>query len=160
MPEGLSSSLADRLALGLLLLNISSGNSESLAAYGCIIRLWKRHFNLQNSCDSESAYGCNLGDRNIYILHLSCRTSDLQFSLIVQTQALSFKRVCNKKHKGIICNMTFSSNSSKSTRPTGRVLWKELLILFRFHSELRGDEWNFCPLCIIRLWKRHLSRDM
>ena len=28
------------------------------------------------------------GDKNISILHLSCRTSDLQFSLILQTHAL------------------------------------------------------------------------
>ena len=28
------------------------------------------------------------GDKNILILHLSCRTSDLQFSLALQTQAL------------------------------------------------------------------------
>ena len=44
---------------------------------------------------------------------------------------LSFKSVCNKDHKGVICNMTSSSYSSKSTRPTGRVLWEELLILFQ-----------------------------
>ena len=37
---------------------------------------------------------------------------------------LSFKTVCNKEHKGVICNMTSSSNSSQSTRPTGRVLWE------------------------------------
>ena len=46
---------------------------------------------------------------------------------------LSLKRVCNKEHKGVICNMTSSSNSSQSTRPVGKVLWKELLILSRFH---------------------------
>ena len=34
---------------------------------------------------------------------------------------LSFKSVCNKEHKGVICNST-SSFSSQSTRPTGRVL--------------------------------------
>ena len=28
------------------------------------------------------------GDKNISILHLSCRTSDLQFSLVLQTHAL------------------------------------------------------------------------
>ena len=28
------------------------------------------------------------GDNNISILHLSCRTSDLQFSLVLQTRAL------------------------------------------------------------------------
>ena len=38
---------------------------------------------------------------------------------------LSFKSVCNKEHKGVICNMTPSSNSSQSTRPTGRVLGKD-----------------------------------
>ena len=39
------------------------------------------------------------GDKNISILHLSCRTSDLQFS---QHTHLSFKSVCNKEHKGAI----------------------------------------------------------
>ena len=47
---------------------------------------------------------------------------------------LSFKSVCNKEHKGVICNMTSSSNSSKSTRPVGQVLLEELLVLSRFHS--------------------------
>ena len=42
--------------------------------------------------------------------------------------------------------MTFSINSSQSTHPTGQVLWEELLVLSRFHSLLRADEWNFCPL--------------
>ena len=41
-----------------------------------------------------------------------------------------------------MCSMTSLSNSSQSTRPTGRVLWEELLILSRFH------EWNFCPLLL------------
>ena len=31
------------------------------------------------------------------------------------------------------------SNSSQSTRPIGRVLWEELLVLSRFHSLLRVD---------------------
>ena len=46
---------------------------------------------------------------------------------------MSFKSLCNKEHKGVICNMTSSSNSSQSTRPVGRVLWEELLFLSRFH---------------------------
>ena len=46
---------------------------------------------------------------------------------------LSFKSICNKEHKGLICNMTPSSNSSQSTRPVGRVLCEELLVLSRFH---------------------------
>ena len=41
---------------------------------------------------------------------------------------------CNKEHKGVICNMTPWSNSSQSTRPAGRMLWEEILILSRFHS--------------------------
>ena len=40
---------------------------------------------------------------------------------------LSFKSVCNKEHKGVICNMTSLSNSSQSIRPIGRVLWEEYL---------------------------------
>ena len=47
---------------------------------------------------------------------------------------LSFKSVCNKEHKGVICYMTSSSYSFQSTCPTGRVLWEELLVLSRFHS--------------------------
>ena len=35
---------------------------------------------------------------------------------------LSFKGVCNKEHKRVICNTTSSSNSFQSTRPVGRVL--------------------------------------
>ena len=46
---------------------------------------------------------------------------------------LSFKSICNKEHKGVLCNMT-SSNSSQSTRPIGRVLWEESLVLSRFYS--------------------------
>ena len=49
---------------------------------------------------------------------------------------LPFKSVCNKEveHMGVICNyMTSLSYSSQSTRPTGRVLWEELLVLSRFH---------------------------
>ena len=45
--------------------------------------------------------------QNISILHLFCRMSDLQFSLVLQTQYLSFQRVYNKEHKGVICNMTY-----------------------------------------------------
>ena len=47
---------------------------------------------------------------------------------------LSFKSVRNKEHKQVICNMTSSSYPSQSTRPTGRVLWEELLVLSRFYS--------------------------
>ena len=68
------------------------------------------------------------------------------FQLSCKRMRLSCKSVCNKEHKGIICNMTSLSNSTQSTRPIGRVIWEELLILSRFHWLLRRDEWNFCPL--------------
>ena len=41
--------------------------------------------------------------RVTYNFHLSCKHVHL-----------SFKSVCNKEHKGIICNLTSSSNSSKA----------------------------------------------
>ena len=56
------------------------------------------------------------GDKNISILHL--------FSLVLQHMHLSIKSVCNKEHKGVIVNTTFSSNSSQSTRPTGQVSYR------------------------------------
>ena len=34
----------------------------------------------------------NSGDKNISILHSPCRTSDLQFSLVLQTHALVLKK--------------------------------------------------------------------
>ena len=58
--------------------------------------------------------------RMTYNFHSSCKHMHL-----------SFKSVCNK---GVICNMTSSSNYFQSTHPTGRVLWEELLVLSRFHS--------------------------
>ena len=62
--------------------------------------------------------------RVTYNFHLSCK----------RIMHLSFESICNKEHKGVICKMTSSSNSSQSTRPAGRVLWEELLVLSRFHS--------------------------
>ena len=52
---------------------------------------------------------------------------------------LSFKSICNKEPKGVICNMTSWSNFSQSTCPTGGVLWEELLVLPIFHSYLQGE---------------------
>ena len=43
-----------------------------------------------------------------YNFHLSCKHMQL-----------SYKSVCSKEHKGLICNMTSSSDSSQSTDPTG-----------------------------------------
>ena len=51
------------------------------------------------------------GDKNISILHWSCKLMHL-----------SLKSIYNKEHKGVICNMTSSSNFFQSTNTTGRVL--------------------------------------
>ena len=45
------------------------------------------------------------GGKNISILHLSCRTSDLQFDVCFKHMYLSFKSVYNKEHKEV--NMTY-----------------------------------------------------
>ena len=65
---------------------------------------------------------------------------------------LTFKSICNKEYKGVICNMTSLSNSSQITRPTGRVLWEALLNYSSFLDFTRNYErtsWIFVP-CIIR----------
>ena len=42
----------------------------------------------------------------------------IQFSLVLQTHALmSLRSVCNKVHKGVICNTTASNYCSQSSRP-------------------------------------------
>ena len=43
-----------------------------------------------------------------YNFHLSCKHMHM-----------SFKNICNKEDKGVLCYMTFLSNSSQSTRSTG-----------------------------------------
>ena len=50
------------------------------------------------------------GDKNISILHSSCKDNVMH---------LSFKSVCNKEHKGVICNMTSLSYSYQRTHNTG-----------------------------------------
>ena len=52
---------------------------------------------------------------------------------------LSFKSICNKEHKEIICYMTPSSNSSQSACPIGRVFWKNYLSFLDF---TRNYEWR------------------
>ena len=37
-----------------------------------------------------------------------------------------------------------------STRPVGRALWETSLVLSKIHSSIRADEWNFCPLNLLR----------
>ena len=53
-----------------------------------------------------------------YNFHSYCKHMDL-----------SFKSVCNKEHKGVICNMTSSSSSFQSTRPVGRITCPFLISL-------------------------------
>ena len=71
--------------------------------------------------------------RVTYNFHSSCKHMHL-----------SFTRVCNKEHKGFICNMTLS-NSSQSTRPTGRVLWKNYLSFLDFTGNYEQMSGIFVP---------------
>ena len=58
---------------------------------------------------------------------------------------LSFISICNKEHKGVICNMTSSSNSSQSTRPTGRVLGKNYSSFLDFTRNYERTSGIFVP---------------
>ena len=58
---------------------------------------------------------------------------------------LSFKSICNKEHKWVICNMTSSSNSSQSTRPTGRVLGKNCSSFLDFTRNYERTSGIFVP---------------
>ena len=73
-----------------------------------------------------------------FILKLKIKHNDwllaLHFEFETVFKFYNLTSVCDKEHKGVICNMTSTCNSSQSTRPTGRVLWEELLVLSRFHS--------------------------
>ena len=58
---------------------------------------------------------------------------------------LSFKSVCNKEHKGVKCYMISSSNSSKSTRPIGRVLWENYSSFLDFTRNYERASGIFVP---------------
>ena len=59
------------------------------------------------------------GNKNISILDLSGQVT-YNFHLSCKHMHLSFKSVCNKEHKGVICNKISWSTSLQSTHPTGR----------------------------------------
>ena len=72
--------------------------------------------------------------RVTYSFHSSCKHVHL-----------SFKSVCNKEHKGVIWNLTSSSNSSQSTRPTWRVLGKNYLSFLDFTRNYERTSGIFVP---------------
>ena len=49
--------------------------------------------------------------------YLQQTTSADIFRCLFLLGALRFKSICNKEHTRVMCNITFSSNSSQSTRP-------------------------------------------
>ena len=76
--------------------------------------------------------------RLTYNFHSSCKHMHM-----------SFKSVCNKEQKGVICNMTSSSNSSQSTRPVGQVLGKNYLSFLDFTCNYKRTSgicvpWHTC----------------
>ena len=66
--------------------------------------------------------------------YFTCPAATYNFHSSCKHMHLSFKIVCNKEHKGVMCNMTPLSNSAQTTRPSGRLLREELLVLSRVHS--------------------------
>ena len=90
--------------------------------------------------------------RVTYNFHSSCKHMHL-----------SFKSVCNKEHKGVICNMTSSSNSSQSTHPTGRVLGKNYSSFLDFTRNYERTSgiyvpWVF-PVCYSDTYSVNSSPD-
>ena len=57
----------------------------------------------------------------------------------------------NKEHKGAICNMTSSSNSSQSTRPLGQVLWENYLSCLDFTRNYELMSGIFVPFTVTML---------
>ena len=66
----------------------------------------------------------------------SGKCQGILFCQVCMNPACPLKEYAIKNISELYVNMTPSSNSSQSTRPTGRgrVLWEELLVLSRFHS--------------------------
>ena len=62
---------------------------------------------------------------------------------------MSFKSVCNKELKGVICNTTSLNNSSQSTCPVGRVLGEELLVFLDFTRNYEQTSGIFV-LCVCK----------
>ena len=81
--------------------------------------------------------------RVTYNFHSSCKHMHL-----------SFKSVCNKEHKGEICNRTSLSNSSQSTRPVGRVLGKNYLSFLDVTRNYEQTSGIFVPCNFLFLFIR------
>ena len=62
------------------------------------------------------------GDKNFQYCTCPAGPVTYNFHSSCKHMPVSFKFVCNKEHKGVICKMTSWSNSSQSTRPIGQVL--------------------------------------
>ena len=103
-----------------------AGNNKHMLVCSFVVTIKGKHCFLQ--CDQlyfhiEDKVNNKQGTKNISILHLSCRTSD-NFHSTCKHMHSSFKRICNKEHKGVIFNRTSSSYSSQSTHPVRKCLGK------------------------------------
>ena len=86
------------------------------------------------SGDKKIQYCTCPAGRVTYNFHLSCKHMHL-----------SFKSVCNKEHKGVICKMTSSSDSSQSTHPLGQVLGKNYSSFLDFARNYEPTSGIFVP---------------
>ena len=80
------------------------------------------------------------------LLRIILRSFHLPFA--ITTSGFYFRN-----RKGIWLDVNASCHSENasfpaafSTRPVGRALWEESLVLSKIHLSIRADEWNFCPL--------------
>ena len=67
--------------------DISVCRTEEKCRFPCFLPVSDRVSHYKHSWVSDSLLAVS-GDKNISILHFSCRTSDLQLSLVLQTHAL------------------------------------------------------------------------
>ena len=72
------------------------------------------------------------------------------FHLSCKHMHLSFKSVCNKEHKGVICNMTSWSNSFQSTHPTLVLLGKNYSSFLYFTCNYKRTSGIFVPWLTIK----------
>ena len=94
----------------------------------------KQNFNSYLSGDKIFQYCTCPAGRVTYNFHSSCKCMHM-----------SFKSVCNKEHKGVICKVTSLSYSSQSTRPIGRVLGKNYSSFLDFRRNYERKNGIFVP---------------
>ena len=87
--------------------------------------------------------------------NISCPTARVTYNFHSSCKHihLSFKSLCNKEYKGVICNMTSSRYSFQSTCPTGRVLGKYYSSFLDFTRNYERTSGIFVPFQVLYLFE-------